>query len=113
MYLQIESYRGEDWLFDTQISVSDDLNKKLHRLFKKPTMVFMPHYIYNELNPKVRDSLTLAYGDDDDMTVEQMLKTDVLTVLTDEQFEPYADMMLFVDNVTHRENEYLVIEDIV
>jgi len=29
MFLQIEAYKGEDWLFDTQVSVSSDLNKKI------------------------------------------------------------------------------------
>lgn len=112
MFLNIIGYESNNFLFDSQIRVDYKLNDKLYRFFKKPTMVFMPQWVYDKLNPKIQNNLSISFGEDDDKTVDELLSTDVLTVLIEDDFDPYTDMMIFVEELVGEQMQYLVIEDI-
>lgn len=109
MNLQIDICQEDCVLFSKVIEKADNkLSDKLYSLLKKPTMVFMTNETYALLSPKIKETLN-TLENEDEMSIADMLNNDVLTILIDELFEPYNDMMLFVDEYTNKSNKYLVI----
>jgi len=109
MNLQIDICQEDCVIFSTFIdNIGNNLSKKLYSILKKPTMVFMTNETYELLSPKIKKTLN-TLENEDDMSVIEMLNTDILTILIDELFEPYDDMMMFVDEFTKESNKYLIV----
>jgi len=111
MTLTIDMYTDKSIKGSLDIQVDNYLKAKLHRVYQQPTFVFINKFCYNKLPKENRDSITtMDSNTETEMTVEEILATDVMFILTSKENNNIDEFVDLVQQYTGEELKYLVVD---
>jgi len=101
------------YIYRTNDSVEipiDGYNEHIYTLVKDKCMVLFPRKLYDSLQSDEKESISNTIHED--MEVNEMINTDVLTVLIDEKFDVY-EFIYLVEKVKGSKHQFVIIEGLI
>lgn len=109
MFVDVIAYENNILKIESCIEVDKKLNNKLFGFFEKPTIVFIPCYLYDKLpsdNKKDIDNNSL----DQDMSVDEILSKDIMFIKFDN--DEHNNILLdLIRSYTKEPVDYLLISE--